>query len=162
MESTPLIMITAGTGLAPFRSFVQERARLLEAGRKLAPAVLFIGCHHPEQDALFRPDFAAWAEQGAVDVRYAFSRPDKKVGAQYVQDRFWDDRAEVMELFRKGAKIFVCGHGRVTEGIKEKIMNMYLEEGAELGEERTGADAERFFEGLRNKRFMSDVFDWRG
>ena len=158
MANTPLIMIAAGTGIAPFRGFVQERARLLEAGREMAPALLFIGCRHPDQDALYKTELAAWAEKGAVDVRYAFSRPETG-GAEYVQDRFWDDREEVMQLFRDGAKTFVCGHGRVVEGVKEKIVRMYVEEWREIGEERTEAEAETFFAGLRNERFMSDVFD---
>jgi len=158
-DSTPLIMIAAGTGIAPFRGFVQERARLLEAGRELAPALLFVGWRHKEQDALYQAELADWAKKGAVDIRYAFSRQAWNDGVKYVQDRFYEGRKEVMEHFRAGAKVFVCGHGRVAEGIKEKMMAMYLERQGELGTPKSEEEAEAFFGGLRNERFVSDVFD---
>lgn len=56
IENTPVIMFCAGTGLAPFRGFIQERAIQIQAGRKLAPAYIFIGCTHPDKDMLFKEE----------------------------------------------------------------------------------------------------------
>jgi cytochrome P450/NADPH-cytochrome P450 reductase len=67
----PVIMLCAGTGLAPFRGFVQERAMQIQAGRKLAPAYLFIGCAHPEKDALSGEELKQWEKEGAVHLFYA-------------------------------------------------------------------------------------------
>ena len=110
---------------------------------------------------LYKAEFADWARSGAVDVRYAYSRPDDMAEAMYVQDRFWEDRWEVMRLFRARAKIFVCGHGKVVEGVKKKIVGMLAEVGVELGAEQTQAeaDAEELVAKYRNERFMFDVFD---
>ena len=154
IATIPILMICAGSGLAPFRGFVQERAMQLAAGRTLAPALLFIGCRHPEKDALYAEELARWVEQGAVDVRYAFSRcPEKSEGCKYVQERLWHDRKEAKELWEKGARIYVCGSGAVGDGVGEAIMRAYRE-----GKECKVEDAEAWFQKLRNERFVSDVF----
>ncbi|KAG8528477.1 uncharacterized protein KY384_007395 [Bacidia gigantensis] len=135
-------MVVAGTGVAPFRGFVQERARLWEAGQDLSPAVLFVGCRHPEQDALYAAESKDWGEKGAVKVRYAFSQYERNGGGgcQYVQDRFWKEKGEVKDLVRKGAKIFVCGHGRVAEAVKQKCLDLWLETRKEEGRQRSGGE----------------------
>ena len=160
IAETPLIMVCAGTGIAPFRGFVQERALQMEAGRKLAPALLFIGCQKPGQDDLHADEISAWASKGAVDVRYAYSRdPESSNGANYVQDRFWADRKDVLRLFESGAKVFVCGSGRVADGVKDASVKMYMQAVEKEGKVTTKKEAEKWFDALRNERFMSDVFD---
>ncbi len=80
---TPIICVAAGSGLAPFRGFVQERAAQIAAGRDLAPALLFFGCRGPAVDDLYRSEFDKWAAMGAVDVRRAYSRTDlEKLGGR--------------------------------------------------------------------------------
>ena len=158
IQSIPMIMICAGTGLAPFRGFVQERAAQIEAGRTLAPALLFIGCRHPERDALYAEEFAKWGALGAVSVRYAYSKdPASSEGCKYVQDRLWQDREEVKGLWTKGARIFVCGSGSVGDGIRDVILKSW-KEGSGTGKEKGDKEAEEWFKGIRNERFASDVF----
>lgn len=157
---TPLIMVCAGTGIAPFRGFVQERALQIEAGQKLAPALLFFGCQKPGHDDLHADELSAWASKGAVDVRYAYSRdPESSNGAKYVQDRFWADREDVLHYFRSGAKVFICGSGKVADGVKDASMKMFMQAHEEEGMPKTKEEPEKWFNGLRNERFMSDVFD---
>lgn len=156
----PIIMICAGSGIAPFRGFVQERSKQIEGGRKLAKALLFIGCQHPHKDRLFQDELETWASKGAVETRYAFSRDtESSNGAKYVQDRLWDDREEVMDYLRQKAKVFVCGHERMSGGVEEvakKIRKLGLEQ---KGTSESEADTEKWFQSLRNERYMSDVFD---
>lgn len=84
-ENTPVIMTCAGTGLAPFRGFVQERAAQVGSGRKLAPAILIIGCRSPENDELYREVFDKWEAMGAVKVFRAYSRkPEASGGKLYI------------------------------------------------------------------------------
>ena len=85
---TPLIMFCAGSGLAPMRGFVQERAMQKKAGREVGRAVLFFGCRSPDQDYLYyEEEFKEWEEIGAVELRPAFSRaPEKSEGCKYVQE----------------------------------------------------------------------------
>lgn len=160
IAETPLIMVCAGTGIAPFRGFVQERALQIEAGRKLAPAILFVGCQRPRHDDLHADELSAWASKGAVDLRYAYSRDrESSNGAKYVQDRFWADREDVLKLFRSGAKVFVCGSGKVADGVRDASVKMYMQTSEEEGRPKTKEESEKWFNALRNERFMSDVFD---
>ena len=67
-------MVCAGSGLAPFHGFIQHRALRAQAeGVTPAPALLFFGCDAPDVDYLYRDELEAWAAQGVVDVRPAFS-----------------------------------------------------------------------------------------
>ena len=160
IADTPLIMVCAGTGIAPFRGFVQERALQIEAGRKLAPALLFFGCQKAGHGDLHADELSAWASKGAVDVRYAYSRdPESSNGAKYVQDRYWADREDVLHYFHSGAKVFICGSGKVADGVKDASVKMYMQAKEEVCEPKTKEEAEKWFNGLRNERFMSDVFD---
>jgi cytochrome P450 / NADPH-cytochrome P450 reductase len=160
-ESIPIICIATGSGLAPFRGFVQERAEILSAGRSLAPALLFFGCREKEKDDLYREEFDEWEALGAVEVRRAYSRnPDSSCGCKYVQDRMWKDREDLARLWKRGAKVFVCGSREVGEGVKETVLRMRMQRAAEEGEgEMTKEEAMRWFEGMRNQRYAMDVFD---
>lgn len=155
---TPIIMICAGSGLAPFRGFVQERAAQVGAGRKLAKALLFVGCRG-KGDTLYEEELRKWAAVGAVDVRYAFSREkERSEGCKYVQDRLWHDRKEVVELFDQGGKVFVCGSRNVGEAVKDACKKMYVEKAKECGKEKTEQEVEKWFLKLRNERYATDVF----
>ncbi|PSN59760.1 cytochrome P450 [Corynespora cassiicola Philippines] len=159
-KNVPVIMIAAGTGLAPFRGFIQERAAQIAAGRPLAPALLFYGCRSPSTDLLYAPALARWEALGAVSVRSAFSRaPEESHNCKYVQDRLYHDRAEVVELFEGGAKMFVCGGREVGKGVEEVCLRIARERAGEVrGEEVDEEKAREWFEGLRNTRFATDVF----
>ena len=154
--NTPILMICAGTGIAPFRAFVQQRAEQIDNGESLAPAILFIGCTQPSKDKLYADDFERWMKKDAVDVRYAFSRDkDAGEGCRYVQDRLWHDRDDARRLWKMGAKIYVCGSGAMAAEVGAKLVNMWVEGNPGAGRE----EGEAWLKGIRNERFMSDVFD---
>ncbi|TKA70755.1 hypothetical protein B0A55_08835 [Friedmanniomyces simplex] len=158
-SETPVIMFGAGTGIAPFRGFIQERAELLKAGRKLAPAILFMGCRAASADRLYATELDEWAKAGAVDVRYAFSREaSASEDCKYVQDRMLRDKKVVRELWEAGAKVFTCGSPAVTEGIGAAALQILKEAKAEQGEITTDEEAAEWFRKLRNERFVVDVF----
>lgn len=160
-ERTPLVMIAAGTGLAPFRGFVQERAAMLGAGRTVAPALLFYGCRHPDQDDLYREEMDRWQAMGAVDVRRSFSRnPEASEGCKHVQDRLWKDRKDVQGLWDDGAKVYVCGSRGVAESVREVAIRMYVDGARENhGKELSTEEAIEKFDAVRLERFAADVFD---
>jgi cytochrome P450 / NADPH-cytochrome P450 reductase len=96
---------------------------------------------------------------GAVQVRRAYSRePDKTNGCKYVQDRLWAERKEVVELFEKGGKCFVCGSSEVGDAVKDVALRMMLERAKEMGKEKSVEEAKEWFEGIRNERYATDVF----
>lgn len=106
--STPIVLFCAGTGLAPMRGFIQERAMQIKSGRKdVGKALLFYGCRYPDKDYLYSDsDLKEWIKIGAVDVRPSFSRAmDQSEGCRYVQDRILKDAADIKSLYAKGAKV---------------------------------------------------------
>ncbi|KAF7558286.1 hypothetical protein G7Z17_g61 [Cylindrodendrum hubeiense] len=153
-ESTPIICIAAGAGIGPFRGFIEERAQLLAAGRKLAPAMLFFGCRGKADD-LYRNEFDAWEKQGAVVVKRAYSRETsvETVGCKYVQHRLTNEKEKVCELWDQGAKLYVCGSREVGKAVEETCVELLKEL---MGMDKEGADA--FFKEVRNERFATDVF----
>ncbi len=109
----PLIMIGPGTGLAPFRGFLQQRAALKKSGRALGPAMLFFGCRHPEQDFLYADELKAYAADEIVELHVAFSRAG--AARAYVQHRIAEQGERVSALIDQGAIVFVCGDGAKME-----------------------------------------------
>lgn len=155
---TPIIMVAAGTGLAPMRGFIQERASLAAAGaRKLGPAILYFGCRDVDKDFIYKDELAQWEKDGVVSVRPAFSRNGPEGGAKYVYERMWNDRDEIAELFgERGAKIFVCGSaGKLAKSTAEVTQKIYLEKHPE----KTEKEAFEWLQGIRETRYVSDVFD---
>lgn len=160
VEKTPLLCVAVGSGIAPFRGFIQERAAMMGAGRKAAPALLFFGCRSPDDD-LYADELAQWEAQGAVEVRLAYSRAsDQSAGCRHVQDRLWHDRADVCDLWDRGARIYVCGSGDVGKAVEAACVKMVQDSvKAKRGKDMTEAAARERFEQHRNERYVTDVFD---
>lgn len=176
-ERTPVVMVAAGSGLAPFRGFAQERAVLIrEGGRKLAPALLFVGCRDSAMDRLYAEEVDGWARDGVVDVRYAFSglsgqresgdnehagvsgHNGSSTGCRYVQDRLLQDKEDVARMWEMGAKFYVCGSKELAVGVG-KVGRRLIREGVEAqGKTVTDEEVEAFVRKMRNERFVTDVF----
>lgn len=122
--AAPVIMIGPGTGLAPFRGFVRERAALKSQGRTLGPALLFFGCRHPDQDYIYADELGEHAAAGIIDLHVAFSRLDGK--GNYVQDLVKKKATQVLALIDEGAIIYVCGDGsRMEPDVKRTLVDLY-------------------------------------
>jgi cytochrome P450 / NADPH-cytochrome P450 reductase len=150
----PIIMIGPGTGLAPFRGFLQERAALKAQGQPVGPAMLFFGCRHPQQDFIYEAELRAFAEQGVTRLYSCFSRVAGQKKA-YVQDAVMAQADEVWRLIQDGASVYVCGDAsRMAPGVRRAFATMYRD--------RTGGDeaeAERWIEDLTaQNRYLVDVW----
>jgi cytochrome P450/NADPH-cytochrome P450 reductase len=159
-ENTPLVMFCAGSGLAPFRGFVQERAELISEGkRKLAPALLFVGCRAPDNDRLYADEFDHWTKLGAVEVYYAYSRaPESSCGCKYVQHRILHEKDRVGALWRSGAKIYTCGSRDVATEIGLAAKTLVKERMEAIGTPFTDKQVDQWLEEKKNERFVSDIF----
>lgn len=159
-HKTPIICIGAGTGLAPFRAFVQERAILRESGQTLAPAALFYGCRDPACDDLYRDEFDAWEAAGVVTVFRAYSRMQElSEGCRYVQERMWLERTLVGNLWNTDGRIYVCGANRIVEGVKEAFVRILQSENEKRGNPMSFEESLEWFEKHQTERFVRDVFD---
>lgn len=109
---TPVILIGPGTGLAPLRGFVQERAAQRSHGEEVGATLLFFGCRRPDQDYLYREELESYAQDGTLAGLYvAFSRqPDQP--KTYVQDLIQQQAQKVWSLLQEGAYVFVCGDAK--------------------------------------------------
>ena len=100
----PIIMIGAGTGVAPYRGFIEERA---ETGAK-GKSWLFFGERNFTNDFLYQLEWQDWLASGElsrIDVAFSRDQPEKI----YVQHRLWERRAEILAWLEEGAHIYVCG-----------------------------------------------------
>ncbi|KAI1461310.1 NADPH-cytochrome P450 reductase [Annulohypoxylon moriforme] len=107
--SKPIILIGPGTGVAPFRGFVQERAKLAESGENVGRTLLFFGCRKRSEDFMYESEWEEYKKAlgDKFEMITAFSREGpKKV---YVQHRLKERAQEVNELLEKKAYLYVCG-----------------------------------------------------
>jgi cytochrome P450/NADPH-cytochrome P450 reductase len=126
-SARPIIMIGPGTGLAPFRGFLQERAARKTKGATLGPAMLFFGCRHPDQDYLYADELKGFAADGIVELHVAYSRADGQ--KTYVQNLIAELRDRVWSLIENGAITYVCGDGgKMEPGVKAALMAIYREQ----------------------------------
>ena len=154
---TPIIMVAAGTGIAPMRGFIQERACLAKVGgKKIGPALLYFGCRDAEKDFIYADELKKWEEAGVVEVRPAFSRHGPEGHFKYVPDRLWAEREELATLFMNGAKIFLCGSAsKLAKSSTEVVLKIWLEKNPG----KTEQDAFDWLQRQREERYVSDVFD---
>ncbi|KZW03451.1 cytochrome P450 [Exidia glandulosa HHB12029] len=162
--ATPIVMFASGSGIAPMRGFMQERAEQKAAGREVGKMLLFYGCRSPEYDFLYGDaEIASWISEGVVEVRPAFSRAtERSEGCKYVQDRVLHDREDVIDAFRQGAKLYTCGSIRVAMGVKAACMRI-IEDIHKCDEHANSHDpelktADDFWAKVVNERYAADVF----
>lgn len=154
-----VILVSAGTGVAPFRGFLGDRLAARQEGAPYSPALCFFGIRDPEVDYIFREQFDIAEDLGIVRMRPAFSRAPQD-GVRYVQDRIAADADEVWELLGDPAKdthVYICGDGaRMAPAVRQSFIDIYCA--------RTGADesaARDWLIGLvESDRYVEDV--WAG
>ncbi|MGW7522120.1 bifunctional cytochrome P450/NADPH--P450 reductase [Streptomyces sp. NPDC054783] len=153
--SAPVVMVAAGTGLAPFRGAVADRVVARAAGTELPPALLYFGCDAPDADFLHAGELRGAEEAGAVSLRPAFSAAPEN-GAAFVQHRIAGEADEVWALLDAGARVYVCGDGaRMAPGVREAFRTLYRER-TPGGDE---AAAGRWLDSLvAEGRYVEDVY----
>lgn len=153
--ATPMIMVCAGAGFAPFHGFLQERAILKKQDKPVKPTLLFFGVTYRDIDRIYRDELREWEAEGVVTVRMSYSR-EPEGDVRYVQHRMWQDRADVAALFRRGATVFVCGDGaRMAPEVRATFVRIYGEAmGVSLEDAEGWADRMEH----ENGRYVADVF----
>ncbi len=123
-----VILVSAGTGVAPFLGFLGDRIAAQRTGTPVQPALCFFGVRDPEVDYIFRDRFEQAEAIGIVRMRPAFSRAPEN-GVRYVQDRIAADADEVWRLLgdpAKDAHVYVCGDGaRMAPAVRGSFLDIY-------------------------------------
>jgi NADPH-ferrihemoprotein reductase len=114
----PIVMVSAGTGLAPFRAFLAERARLLAMGRDVGQMVLFFGRCHPDEDYIYREELEALEREmsGRLRIVTAFSRVQGQ-DKVYVQNRVRQEGREVCQLLEKDGALYIYGRASMAREV---------------------------------------------
>jgi sulfite reductase (NADPH) flavoprotein alpha-component len=148
--NTPVIMIGPGTGVAPFRAFMQQR----EADEASGENWMFFGDQTFTQDFLYQVEWQNYLKSGLLTkMDVAFSRDQaEKV---YVQDRLKEQASEVFAWLERGAHLYICGDAnRMAKDVHQALLEIIAEHG-KLSTEQ----AEDYLKSLRsNKRYQKDVY----
>ena len=149
-DDTPVIMIGPGTGVAPFRAFMQER----EARDASGDNWMFFGDQTFTQDFLYQVEWQNYLKSGLLTrMDVAFSRDQaQKI---YVQDRLKEQASEVFAWLERGAHLYICGDAnRMAKDVHQTLIEIIAEHG-KLSTEQ----AEDYLKSLRsNKRYQKDVY----
>jgi sulfite reductase (NADPH) flavoprotein alpha-component len=149
-HETPVIMIGPGTGIAPFRAFLQERDQAGATGQNW----LFFGNPHFTQDFLYQVELQDYLKRGVLSkLDVAFSRDQaQKV---YVQDKLRLKAEEIWTWLQQGAYLYICGDGnKMAKDVHQALLDIAQQQ-AGLNAEQ----AEQYFDDLRQaKRYQKDVY----
>ncbi|MEC3606697.1 assimilatory sulfite reductase (NADPH) flavoprotein subunit [Bacillus glycinifermentans] len=146
----PIIMVGPGTGVAPFRSFMQERE---ETGAK-GKSWMFFGDQHFVTDFLYQTEWQKWLKDGVLTkMDVAFSRDtEEKV---YVQHRMLEHSKELFEWLQEGAVFYVCGDKKnMAHDVQNALLDIIEKEGGRSREEAEAYLAEM----KQQKRYLRDVY----
>ena len=145
-----VIMIGPGTGIAPFRAFLQQRDNDQSSGKNW----LFFGNQHFTEDFLYQTELQDFKNRGVLNkIDLAFSRDQEhKI---YVQDRIKQQGAELFEWLEQGASVYVCGDGsKMAKDVHQALLEVIEQHGAKSSEQ-----AQEYLADLRNnKRYQKDVY----
>ncbi|HFQ8225769.1 TPA: NADPH-dependent assimilatory sulfite reductase flavoprotein subunit [Citrobacter freundii] len=147
---TPVIMIGPGTGIAPFRAFMQQRAADEASGKNW----LFFGNPHFTEDFLYQVEWQRYVKEGVLSrIDLAWSRDQKE--KVYVQDKLREQGAELWRWINDGAHIYVCGDAnRMAKDVEQALLEVIAEFGAMDAE-----SADEFLSELRvERRYQRDVY----
>ena len=147
---TPIIMIGPGTGVAPFRAFMQEREEIGATGKSW----MFFGDQHFVTDFLYQTEWQNWIKDGVLTkMDVAFSRDtEQKV---YVQHRMLEHSKELFQWLEEGAHLYVCGDKDLMANDVQNTLIDIIEKEGNLSREQ----AEEYVSNLRNnKRYLRDVY----
>ncbi|KAI7880495.1 cytochrome P450 [Mucor mucedo] len=157
----PLIMIAAGTGIAPFRGFLQERAFQKKNGQNVGPCTLFFGCRNPEKDFIYSDELEEYFKSGVlVSKHVAFSRMNPPASQKYVQHALLANAGEVWSLLlNEGAEnsgsIYVCGSGAMSRDVYSTFQVLARSFGAAQNDKEAGEFLQKLVD---EKDFLQDVW----
>jgi sulfite reductase (NADPH) flavoprotein alpha-component len=145
-----IIMVGPGTGVAPFRAFVQERRAVAASGRSW----LFFGDRQFTHDFLYQLEWQEALKDGTLtrmDIAFSRDRPEKI----YVQNKIWDQRRDLIEWLEDGGYFYVCGDGKaMAKDVRATLVRAYADVKSLLPEA-----AEQAVVSLeRDKRYLQDTY----
>ncbi len=149
-----LILIGPGTGLAPLRGFLQERAAQRQDGVPVGETLLFFGCRRRDHDFLYRSELEELVRDGALSQLFvAFSREPNEART-YVQDLLLRHGERLLPLLDRGAAIYVCGDARhMAPAVEAAFAQLLTQRGQSSDQAHATLEAWK-----REGRYLQDVW----
>jgi cytochrome P450/NADPH-cytochrome P450 reductase len=150
----PMIMIGPGTGVAPFRGFLLERAALKKQGAPIGESLLFFGCRDSMQDFLYEDELRAFEAGGITKLVCAFSREPGQPKT-HVHQAIAGNGDAVWDLLQKEAPVFVCGEAsRMAPGVRQAFVDLFCKHTS-----ASPADGKAWLAGLvTSHRYLEDIW----
>lgn len=141
----PIIMVSAGSGIAPFRSFWMQGLVDKKVRSKSNKMFLFFGCRRTRLDNIYGSEFPDLLTKGVIlDIFYAYSR-DSQHKKRYVQDQVFKQKSLVYYLLENdNADIYVCGGAKMAVSVKNAVKKVLIEEG-KLNEDEAETRLQKLF-----------------
>lgn len=150
----PIIMVGPGTGIAPFRGFVQERAWQREQGKTVGETHLYFGCRSRNMDYIYQKELEKYERDGVIALHTAFSRDQPyKI---YVTHRIKENALDIWRLIDKeGCHLYICGEAKnMAKDVRQIILTIIQENGM-----KTLEKAEEYLKEMeREKRYSTDIW----
>lgn len=149
-----LILIGPGTGLAPLRGFLQERAAQRRGGIAVGQILLFFGCRRSDHDFLYRSELEALKQEGALSQLYVALSREPGQPRTYVQDLLLRHAEQVLPLLDRGAAIYICGDARhMAPAVEATFVKLLVSRGL------TATEAAAQIEAWKSTgRYLQDVW----
>ncbi|XP_065830614.1 NADPH--cytochrome P450 reductase-like [Oscarella lobularis] len=151
---SPIVMIGPGTGLAPFRGFIQDRKMTSESGKRIGDTVLYFGCRKEAEDFLYKEELEGFvADKTLSALHAAFSRDQpQKV---YVTHLMENNKQELWNILDNGGHVYICGDARNMAKDVHSILVKVVEECGQMKH----AQAEDYIKKLQTRgRYSADVW----
>ncbi|KAL1140084.1 hypothetical protein AAG570_000016 [Ranatra chinensis] len=150
---TPIIMVGPGTGLAPFRGFIQERDLAKQEGKPVGETILYFGCRKKAEDFLYEEELNEFVEKGILKMYVAFSRDQKE--KIYVTHLLNKNRDEVWNVVSNNGHIYICGDAKSMARDVHNILLNVIKEKVNMTDEQALA----YFKKMEaQKRYSADVW----
>ncbi|XP_015598428.1 NADPH--cytochrome P450 reductase isoform X2 [Cephus cinctus] len=152
--ATPVIMVGPGTGLAPFRGFIQERDIARKEGKEVGDTILYFGCRRRHEDYLYKEELEEFEKNGTLKLHTAFSR--EQAQKEYVTHLLENNKEEIWSVIgEKNGHIYICGDARnMARDVHNILVKVVMERG-----KMTEMEATAFIKKMdTQKRYSSDVW----
>jgi NADPH-ferrihemoprotein reductase len=154
-HDVPVVMVGAGTGIAPYMGFLQQRRALIKSGSSLGTASLYFGCRNADYDDLYSEELHQHEKDGSLShLHIAYSR--KSSQKEYCQDLIERDGAELWNLIsEQKARLYICGSASgLAQGVRRSLVRLVETHG-----KRTSREAESFVASLEESgMYVADVW----
>ncbi|CAE8684018.1 unnamed protein product [Polarella glacialis] len=152
-DTTPMVMVGLGTGIAPIRSFMQDKLYKKKKGIKTGPMVVFYGCRREKEELLYKEEWEMYKREGVLTAlvgAFQFDKPHYPPKMVFVADKMAEQPALIStNLLEKGGYFFMCGPAVATPSVQKALKAAVLKCG-KAGAPKSEAEADKWFKDFMN------------